>query len=124
MNHLHLRLRLTHTLAASAALFAAAPAMAREIAVGTGEGRCAGAEYATIQDAVNAANPHDAIRVCPGTYVEQVSVPAGKDGLSLRSTEPLAAVIKAPATMADPGDLVRISTSHDVTLEGFTVSGP
>ena len=36
--------------------------------------QCPSATFSAIQDAVNAANPGDLIRVCPGTYVEQVLV--------------------------------------------------
>jgi pectin methylesterase-like acyl-CoA thioesterase len=36
--------------------------------------QCPTAQFTTIQSAVDAANPGDTIRVCPGTYVEQVVV--------------------------------------------------
>jgi hypothetical protein len=62
--------------------------------------------------------------VCPGVYVEQVTVPAGKDGLTLFSEIPQAAIIKAPPVMLDPKAIVRISESHDVTVRHFTISGP
>ena len=63
----------------------------------------------------------------PGTYVEQVTIPAGKDG----PVSPLHGASrrrpsrrKRPRRWPDPGDLVRISASRDVTVEGFTISGP
>jgi hypothetical protein len=37
-------------------------------------GTCRGAGFATIQSAVNAANPGDNINVCPGSYPEQVLI--------------------------------------------------
>ena len=40
-------------------------------------GNCQGASYTTIQAAVNAAVPNSHITVCPGTYPEQVNIPAG-----------------------------------------------
>ena len=46
---------------------------------------CPNAEYLTIQAAVNAAGPGDRIKVCPGEYREQVTIPAGKDGITLYS---------------------------------------
>jgi nitrous oxidase accessory protein NosD len=36
--------------------------------------QCPTAAFTTIQAAVNAANPGDHIRVCPGTYAEQVTI--------------------------------------------------
>lgn len=85
---------------------------------------CPNAEYPTIQAAVNAADPYDRIKVCPGVYAEQVLIPAGKDGLTLFSQGFLQAVIKAPPVMTDPGDIVRVAGARDVTLRHFTITGP
>src|SRR5947209_7250815 len=42
--------------------------------------------YQTIQGAVGVAAPGSRINVCPGTYVEQVTVSSpGKDNITLRS---------------------------------------
>jgi len=89
---------------------------------------CRNPGYPTIQSAVDAAAPGDLIKVCPGTYTEQVSIPAGKDNLRLVSTSRWQAVIKAPSTMT-PGpagtySLVRISGSQNVMLLAFTITGP
>ena len=110
--------------AAAATILVAPSASAATVTVGPGAPACPGASYATIQAAVDAAAPGDEIRVCPGTYAEQITIPAGKDGLAIRSRHPLAATIKAPATMADPGDIVRVRASREITLEGFTIAGP
>ncbi|MDQ6652013.1 MAG: right-handed parallel beta-helix repeat-containing protein [Acidobacteriota bacterium] len=89
---------------------------------------CDNPGYKQIQDAVNASAPGDLINVCAGTYPEQVSVLAGKDNLTLRSVTPLAAIIQAPPTIgADVVNfksIVRITTSHNVTLLAFTITGP
>jgi parallel beta-helix repeat protein len=85
---------------------------------------CPKAEYTTIQSAVDAAAPGTRIVVCPGTYPEQVTVPAGKDGLDLVSHVQHAAVIRAPATTAEPGDIVLVDGARNVTLRDFTVAGP
>jgi hypothetical protein len=85
---------------------------------------CPNAEYATIQDAVNAATPGDKIKVCRGTYMEQVTIPAGKNGITLFSEPALQAVIEAPPAMLDPKAIVRVSTSQNVTIRHFTITGP
>ena len=85
---------------------------------------CPNADFTSIQAAVNAAGPGDKVTVCPGTYNEQVTIGAGKDGLRVESQKPLEAVIKAPAVMTEPGDVVRINTAQDVKLKGFTIAGP
>jgi hypothetical protein len=64
------------------------------------------------------------IDVCSGTYAEQLSIPASKDNITLRWTQSRAATIKAPATMAEPGDLFRVDGASNLTLRGFVISGP
>jgi hypothetical protein len=82
-----------------------------------------GFAFSTIQAAVDFANPNTKIRVCPGTYAEQVVVT--KDQIKLQSTRPLEAVIKAPEVMAEPGDIVTITGgARNVSLSKFTVAGP
>lgn len=85
---------------------------------------CPNADYPTIQEAVTAADPGDRIKVCRGTYPEQVTIPSSKDGITLFSAGFLQAVIKAPPVMVDPGDIVRVAGAQDVTLRHFTIAGP
>ena len=85
---------------------------------------CPNAEYTTIQAAVNAADPGDRIKVCRGTYPEQVTIPAAKSGIMLFSAGYLEAVIKAPPVMIDPGDIVHVQGARNVTIRHFTISGP
>ena len=86
---------------------------------------CPNAEYPTIQSAVNAADPGDRIKVCPGVYVEEVVIPAGKDGIELFSEAHLQAVIKAPPAFLDPArSIVTIRGAQDVELDHFTITGP
>src|SRR3954447_14756498 len=85
---------------------------------------CPNAQFTSIQAAVTAATPGAMIKVCAGTYVEQVTIPAGKNGLTLFSVPDLAAVIKAPPAMLPPKAIVRVNGAQDVTLRHFTVTGP
>ena len=84
---------------------------------------CPNAQFTTIQSAVAAAPAGATIKVCPGTYVEQVTIPAGKNGLRLFSEGHLQAIIKAPAVMAPPQAIVRIQ-AQSVSLTHFTITGP
>jgi hypothetical protein len=88
---------------------------------------CNNPGYATVQDAVDDAAAGDRINVCPGTYIEQVTIPAGKDNIRLRSTRQWEAVIKAPTVMV-PVDgkftIVRITGAQNVTVLAFTITGP
>lgn len=86
--------------------------------------QCRNAQYTSIQAAVNAATPGTEITVCAGTYVEQVTIPAGKNNITLRSEKPLAAIIKAPAVMVNPKAIVRVAGAQGVTIRAFTITGP
>ncbi|HEV3259557.1 MAG TPA: hypothetical protein VG013_22010, partial [Gemmataceae bacterium] len=95
-------------LAAATAAFCfvgAGPAAAKEFRV-SNNGSCPNADYSTIQSAVTAAGPGDTVKVCPGTYTEQVTVSAGKDGLNLESEKPLQAVIQFPMVTTTPNAIV------------------
>jgi len=80
--------------------------------------------YASVGDAVTAPGSVARINVCPGTYQEQVTIPAGRDNLQLRSTKRWEAVIKAPAVLLPPQAIVRISAAQNVTILAFTITGP
>jgi hypothetical protein len=123
-------------LSAALALFCLGPGTARvhaatthwvnteeTIAIPPGHG-CEHAGYNTIQAAVNLAFPGDTIRVCRGTYLEQVTISGGKDNLTLHSVSHWRAIIKAPLAMLDPKAIVRVSESQNVTIRGFEISGP
>lgn len=102
---------------APAAMAAAQPARQHVLSVGCGHG-----SYPTIGAAVTAAASGDTISVCPGTYHELVTVPAGKP-LTIEGTgNPVvdAAGLSDPATGQYSGILVQAS---DSTIEGLTVTG-
>jgi hypothetical protein len=73
---------------------------------------------------VTAAAAGDTIRVCRGTYPEQVTIPGGKNNLTLHSVSHWHAIIKAPVLMLDVKAIVRVSMSQNVTIRGFEISGP
>jgi len=124
-----MRMKLTSaclTIPAMVCALAATPAFAAKttLVVDDDFADCPTATFTSIQSAVAAASAGDTIKVCAGTYIEQVTITAGKDGLELRSMPPLAATIKAPVLMLDPKAIVHISGADDVTIRDFTISGP
>jgi parallel beta-helix repeat protein len=104
--------------------FGSAQAMAKEITVGVASATCKKPDSPTINGGIALATPGDKIKVCPGTYVEQVKVPAGKDKVTLESQKHWAAIIQAPALMASPKAIVQITASQDVGIKDFTITGP
>ena len=82
------------------------------------------AAFTTIQAAVNASSPNDTISVAPGSYREQVTVPADKDGLSIISDRHQRAVIQAPQAMSGSKAIVLVDGAERVTIRGFTITGP
>jgi hypothetical protein len=89
-----------------------------------GSTACPTAQYHTIQSAVTAAAAGAMIKVCAGTYTEQVTIPAGKDGLTLYSVPDLQAVIKAPMAMLGKEAIVEVSGATNVAIRHFTITGP
>jgi Right handed beta helix region len=84
--------------------------------------QCPNAQFSMIQDAIDAAPPGAQVKVCPGTYQEQVRVT--KNDLTLFSEVPLQAVIQAPLVETYPNSIVTVMDATGVTLRQFTISGP
>jgi hypothetical protein len=119
------------TLIALAALAAvgasSAQASADTLFVCAEAGSC---QYGSIQSAVDAANAGDTIRVRAGAYNENVTIPAGKDGLVLRGAQAGVAGEVATGRPVDGqesalsgganGTAIFVSSSG-VTVDGFTI---
>ena len=78
----------------------------------------------TIQAAVDAADEGDTILVAKGVYSEQVTIPADKDGLTIRSQGQYKAVVQAPETMSGSKAIILVDGAERVTIRGLTVTGP
>jgi hypothetical protein len=76
---------------------------------------CSKPGYATIQAAVTAAGAGDTVRVCSGTYTENVSI--NKPNLAVVSTNGAAVTRVRSVTAAAVFSL----TQPNVTLDGFTI---
>jgi nitrous oxidase accessory protein NosD len=100
-------------------------ASANTLFVDDDHAQCPQAVSSSIQAAVLLAAPGDTIKVCPGTYQEQVRID-GKPNLRLESLNPLQAVIKYPTAPSLPIDnyLVHVKNSNGVYIRGFTITGP
>ena len=85
---------------------------------------CPNAQFVTIQSAVTAATTGDRIKVCRGTYIEQLTIPAGKDDITLFSEGARQAIIRAPLVMAAPQAIVRVNGAQNATIRHFTITGP
>ena len=74
-------------------------------------------QHATIQEAVDSADPGDQIGVCPGTYQEIVTVPETKIGISITG---LGRVIVEPEPASFP-DFVLTVLADDVVVEKLEI---
>ncbi len=77
---------------------------------------CRQAGYATIQAAVSAASPGDTVKVCPGTYHENVVI--GTNNLKIISTGGAAVTTIAPNVSAHVIDV----TATGLILKGFSIA--
>jgi len=97
------------------------------IVVGQNSVLCPGAQFAKIQDAVDAASAGDSIQICPGTYIEQVSITKplqlnGNNGAIIRPTN-----IVANSTGLASGQpiaaIILVQDTTGVTIRNVIVDG-
>ena len=112
--------------------FATRPALAQDavkqpnILVDDDKVQCPTATFTSIQAAVNAANSGDVIRVCAGTYPEQVAI--GKS-LSLEADNgviviPSDVVANSAGSSGSPiAAIILVQNAENVDLDGFIVDG-
>ena len=89
--------------------------------------QCPTAKFTTIQSAVDAANPGDTIRVCAGTYVEQVSI---SKALTIRGDN--GAIVMPGAVKANASDIpggvsvaavILVTNASAVEIDNLIVDG-
>jgi hypothetical protein len=97
------------------------------IVVGQNGVLCPGAQFAKIQDAVDAASAGDSIQICPGTYIEQVSISKplqlnGNNGAIIRPNN-----IVANSTGVASGQaiaaIILVQDTTGVTIRNVIVDG-
>ncbi|MBR8645748.1 hypothetical protein KEH51_22365 [[Brevibacterium] frigoritolerans] len=60
----------------------------------------------------------------PGTYPEQITIPAGKDNLTIISQTPQAAIITPPPIGLIGNFSIVTVNARCTTISGFTITGP
>jgi nitrous oxidase accessory protein NosD len=109
------------------AAIAAPGAAAATIVVGQNAAVCPGAQFAKIQDAVNAASPGDTIQICPGQYAEQVSIskPLQVNGNNGAILQPSGAAANSTGLASGQpiAAILLIENTTDVTIRNVTVDG-
>ena len=92
------------------------------IVVGTKSAACPDAQFSKIQEAVDAASAGTVIRICPGTYPEQVRI---TKALSLQGENGV--VIEPSSVEANAMDafapIIRVDGATDVHISGVIVDG-
>jgi hypothetical protein len=82
-------------------------------------------DFDTIQEAINAANEGDIIKVLPGAYTEQLTI---NKTLTIIGSGAKSTVIEAPLVL-DTNVLgftyiVEVNNGAEVSMKGFTIKGP
>ena len=84
-------------------------------------------DFDTIQEAIDAADEGDTIKVLPGSYIEQITI--SKD-LTLIGSGAKSTIIEAPIleelelNVIDRPYIVEVNNGAEVTMKGLTIKGP
>ncbi|MGZ5550953.1 MAG: right-handed parallel beta-helix repeat-containing protein, partial [Nitrososphaeraceae archaeon] len=84
-------------------------------------------DFPTIQDALNAANEGDVIKVLPGTYTEQLTI---SNNITIIGSGAKSTIIEAPPleelelNVIGLPYIVEVNNGAEVTITGFTIKGP
>ena len=95
-----------------------------DIVVDDDKVQCPTAQFSSIQDAINAANPGSVIRVCAGTYREQLSIHKSLSIAADNGAILLPGVLTANATGSSGGAVaaaVLVRDAADVNISGLIV---
>ena len=84
-------------------------------------------DFDRIQDAINAAEEDDVIKVLPGNYLEQLTI---SKSLTILGSGAISTIIESPSiielelnVLGDPY-IVEINNGAEVSMKGFTIQGP
>jgi len=81
--------------------------------------------FAAIQDGIDASGPGDTIEVAAGTYLEDLVIPAGKDGLEIKGAGRDDTTLKGIATnQVYPGPHNIEILSNEVKIHRFRIESP
>jgi nitrous oxidase accessory protein NosD len=102
-------------------------ASAAQLVVGPNKTACPNAGFSEIQSAINAASPGDHIRVCAGTYPEQLSItkPLEIDAENGAILQP-GPLVQNTTSLFDASPIaaaILVSDAVDVSIRGFIVDG-
>jgi hypothetical protein len=88
---------------------------------------CPNAAFTRIQDAVDAASPGSQIRICKGTYVEQVSISKPLDLEATSGAVLVPAAMQANSASLSSGRAIAaallVTNATNVTVRGLTLDG-
>jgi parallel beta-helix repeat protein len=83
-------------------------------------------DFETIQEAINAANEGDVIKVLPGTYIEQITI---NKTLTIIGSGAKSTIIEAPPleelkpNVIGLPYIVEVNNGAEVTIKGFAING-